>query len=131
MSIKCGSNELINTILSGSSDNIVRLWDIRSGQQICVFSSHFDDVACVEYSPFVKKSSSGNSAVICSGSLDNTIRFWDIRSYNIELYSIKGCDEYDEISCLKFVSLKNKVGDNEQNDCGIHLYYGSNDGPIH
>ncbi|ETO34333.1 WD-40 repeat protein, partial [Reticulomyxa filosa] len=34
MSVKYGSNELVNTILSGSWDKSVILWDIRSGQQI-------------------------------------------------------------------------------------------------
>ncbi|ETO33323.1 hypothetical protein RFI_03785, partial [Reticulomyxa filosa] len=52
MSIKYGSNELLNTILSGSDDDNVRLWDIRSGKQIQVFNGHKDYVRAVEYSPF-------------------------------------------------------------------------------
>ncbi|ETO00058.1 hypothetical protein RFI_37401, partial [Reticulomyxa filosa] len=73
--------------------------------------------------------STGNSNVICSGSDDNTIRFWDIRSNKNELFMIKGDEKEDNgILCLKFISLKNKVNDNEQklkNGCGVHLYYGS------
>ncbi|ETO35430.1 transcriptional regulator, XRE family [Reticulomyxa filosa] len=90
MSVKYGSNELINTVLSGSDDKSIRLWDIRSGQQTQVFNGHTYFVYAVEYSPFVIKNSIGNSHLICSGSDDNTIRFWDIRSNKNQLYMIKG-----------------------------------------
>ncbi|ETO07637.1 WD repeat-containing protein [Reticulomyxa filosa] len=136
-SVKYGSNELINTILSGSWDKNARLWDIRSGQQIQIFNKHTNYVCAVEYSPFVIKNSDeiidGNSKVICSGSDDNTIRFWDIRSNKKELYIIKGHKKDDGICCLKFIELKKKVKNNEQNlknnGC-INLFYGSGNGPI-
>ncbi|ETO32583.1 hypothetical protein RFI_04534 [Reticulomyxa filosa] len=99
----------MNTILSGSRDTSVRLWDIRSGQQIQVFNRHTDQVLSVEYSPFVIKNGIGNSNVICSGSLDNAIRFWDIRSNKNQLYMIKENKEYYEIYCLKFIRLKKKI----------------------
>ncbi|ETO35549.1 G-protein beta WD-40 repeats containing protein [Reticulomyxa filosa] len=133
--VKYGSNELginggANTILSGSNDSSVRLWDIRSGQQIQVFNGHKYSVYVVEYSPFVVNNIEigGNSNVICSGSYDNTIRFWDIRSNKKQLYVIKGDYKDDGILCLKFFQLKkNRKGNN---DCGINLCYGSNNGPI-
>ncbi|ETO12058.1 WD-40 repeat protein, partial [Reticulomyxa filosa] len=113
----------------GSNDKSVRLWDIRSNQQIQVFNGHTSDVYTVEYSPFVIKNSIGNSNVICSGSRDNTIRFWDIRSNKNELYVIKGDNEKDDgIICLKFVSLEKEV---KNNCCCVSLFYGSNKGPIH
>ncbi|ETO35044.1 WD-40 repeat protein, partial [Reticulomyxa filosa] len=95
ISVKYGSNELLNTILSGSADKSIRLWDIRSGEQIQVFDGHKSFVFAVEYSPFAIKNSNGNSKVICSGSSDNTIRFWDIRSNKNELYIIKGDEKED------------------------------------
>ncbi|ETN97927.1 WD-40 repeat-containing protein, partial [Reticulomyxa filosa] len=52
MSVKYGSNELVNTILSGSGDKSVRLWDIRSNKLIQVFNGHTSNVNAVEYSPF-------------------------------------------------------------------------------
>ncbi|ETO11790.1 WD repeat-containing protein [Reticulomyxa filosa] len=112
-SVKYGSNELINTILSGSNDKSVRLWDIRSGQQIQVFNGHTIKIILVIH-------------VICSGSWDNTIRFWDIRSNKNELYMIKGEEEDNGITSLKFIVLKKK--ENIKND--LNLCYGSNNGPI-
>ncbi|ETN97765.1 hypothetical protein RFI_39761 [Reticulomyxa filosa] len=117
----------MNTILSGSDDFSVRLWDIRSEKQIQVFNGHTSYVSAVEYSPFIIKD---NSNVICSGSYDNTIRFWDIRSNKNELYMIKGDNEEDDgIICLKFIVLKKKEKTmNVKYD--LNLYYGSRNGPI-
>ncbi|ETO15243.1 hypothetical protein RFI_22120, partial [Reticulomyxa filosa] len=122
-SVKYGSNELINTILSGSSDKSVCLWDIRSDQQIQVFNGHESVVWCVEYSPFVIKNGIGNSNVICSGSYDNTIRFWDIRSNKNQLYMTK---EDNGIYCLKFILLKKK----EKTKYDLNLCYGSSRGHV-
>ncbi|ETO07530.1 transcriptional regulator, XRE family, partial [Reticulomyxa filosa] len=121
---------LLNTILSGSFDKSVRLWDIRSGQQIQVFNGHTHWVYAVEYSPFVINDILGNSNVICSGSWDNTIRFWDIRSNKNELYMIKGDDKEDSgILCLKFIVLKKKEKTNNV-IYDLNLCYGSYNGPI-
>ncbi|ETO08355.1 hypothetical protein RFI_29036, partial [Reticulomyxa filosa] len=124
-SVKYGSNELVNTILSGSVDRSVRLWDIRSGKQVQVFDGHTSTVWSVEYSPFVIKNNSGNSKMICSGSYDKTIRFWDIRSNKNELYVM---EVYDGVLCLKFMELKKKIDNNEQKSNGdscVNLCYGS------
>ncbi|ETO35434.1 hypothetical protein RFI_01628 [Reticulomyxa filosa] len=132
-SVKYGSNELLNTILSGSHDKSVRLWDIRSGQQIQVFSGHKDTVYAVEYSPFVVNNIEvgGCSNVICSASEDNTIRFWDSRSNKNELYIIKENDEENGIFCLKFIQLKNNKKNNNNCCSGVNLCYGLNSGLIH
>ncbi|ETO20267.1 hypothetical protein RFI_16950, partial [Reticulomyxa filosa] len=133
-SVKYGSNELLNTILSGSGDKSVRLWDIRSDEQIQVFNGHTDFVYAVEYSPFVVNNDEigGSSNVICSGSWDKTIRFWDIRSNKNELHMIKGDKEYDGIFCLKFIPSKknNKNNENKKSDYCYNLCYGSAKGPI-
>ncbi|ETN99485.1 hypothetical protein RFI_37986, partial [Reticulomyxa filosa] len=129
--VKYGSNELLDTILSGSDDFSVRLWDIRSDQQIQVFNGHSNAVMCVEYSPFVIKNSIGDSNVICSGSSDNTIRFWDVRSNKSELYMIKGNKKEDYgIYCLKFIRLKKKEK-TKNGTYDLNLCYGLSKGPIH
>ncbi|ETO01316.1 F-box and wd40 domain protein [Reticulomyxa filosa] len=103
--IKYGSNELKNIILSGSWDKSIRLWDIRSYQQIQLFNGHTNFISSVEYSPFIIKNinETFNSNVICSGSLDGTIRFWDIRKNKDELYNIVNTNG---IYSVKFLPLK-------------------------
>ncbi|ETO33011.1 hypothetical protein RFI_04097, partial [Reticulomyxa filosa] len=136
-SVKYGSNELGNTILSGSDDQSIRMWDIRSCKQIQIFNGHKHYVNVVEYSPFVVKNSNEvgiGSNVICSGSEDNTVRFWDVRSNKKELYIIKGDDKDDYgIMCLKFVSLnkKEKTNVTTNGDGKVNLCYGSRNGSIH
>ncbi|ETO06800.1 WD-40 repeat protein [Reticulomyxa filosa] len=99
-----------NPLYSKDMIIIVRLWDIRSGQQIQAFNGHTDDVNAVEYSPFVVANIDvGCSNVICSGSRDNTIRFWDIRTNKNKLYLINGDKKEDcGILCLKFLQLNKK-----------------------
>ncbi|ETO07775.1 WD-40 repeat protein [Reticulomyxa filosa] len=123
-------------LCSGSADKTIRIWYIKTTKQLTVFKGHKDivimfnghkHVVCdVEYSPFVIKNNdeviSDNSTVICSGSVDNTIR-----STKNELYVIKGDEKEDDgIFSFKFVLLKKKVNNNEQNlnyDCSVHLCY--------
>ncbi|ETO11531.1 hypothetical protein RFI_25845 [Reticulomyxa filosa] len=109
----------------------VRLWDIRSGQQIQVFNGHTNWVWAVAYSPFVLNNDDevvgGNSNVICSGSMDRIIRFWDIRSNKNELYVINGDNKHGGIYCLTFLQLK---GINSNDDL-VSLCYGLYKGTIH
>ncbi|ETO12752.1 WD-repeat protein, partial [Reticulomyxa filosa] len=122
-----GINDCENTILSGSLDKSIRLWDIRSGQQIQIFKRHSNTVYAVEYLQCVVKNNSEidcNSNVICSGSTDNTIRFWDIRSNKEELYLINGDDKGGGICSFKFLVLK------KNNNTTLGLCYGSAKGSI-
>ncbi|ETO34240.1 WD-40 repeat protein, partial [Reticulomyxa filosa] len=100
----------------------------KHNKQLQIFNGHTSRVYGIEFSQF------NGGRYLCSGSWDNTIRFWDIRSNKKELFSIEGSDEKDnKIICLKFVSLRKKVSDNEQNlndECGIYLYYGLHNGSI-
>ena len=60
-------------IVSGGTDNVLRLWDARSGALIGEpLKGHTDSVNSVAFSP--------DGARIVSGSQDNTLRLWDARS---------------------------------------------------
>ncbi|ETO00998.1 WD repeat-containing protein [Reticulomyxa filosa] len=129
-----------NTICSGSCDESIRLWDIRSNKQINIFKGHTNYVRVIEYLPFVNNNNNNgdgtsiiNSNIICSGSEDNTIRFWDIRN-NKQLHVIKGSQNEDGgIMSLTFLALKNKENVSKKTDnsiCNVNLCYGSIQGPI-
>lgn len=57
------------TVVSGSDDNTVRVWDTESGDQISVMTGHTDSINSVNFSP--------DGKFVVSGSTDNTVRIWD------------------------------------------------------
>lgn len=62
-------------LVSGSNDNIIRLWDLKSGQakflgQCDFCESGFSYVSSVNFSP--------NGKYVVSGSSDQKVRIWDI-----------------------------------------------------
>ncbi|CAE7823933.1 HET-E1, partial [Symbiodinium sp. CCMP2456] len=57
------------TIVSGSSDNLVRVWDAVTGNCLQTLTGHMAEVSSVAYSP--------DGTRILSGSWDNTIKIWD------------------------------------------------------
>ncbi|MGA7733201.1 MAG: AAA family ATPase, partial [Chloroflexia bacterium] len=56
-------------VVTGSSDNTVRLWSALTGYVLHVFRGHTDQVNSVAYSP--------DGKYILTGSNDNTARLWD------------------------------------------------------
>ena len=57
------------TLVSGSEDYTVRLWDVRTGQLLHTLEEHAGDVTSVAFSP--------NGKTLVSGSRDTTTRLWD------------------------------------------------------
>ena len=57
--------------VSGSDDNTVCLWNLKTGDCLHVFEGHSEPVTSVAIS--------NDGALIVSGSKDNTVRIWDAR----------------------------------------------------
>ena len=67
------SNKDKNILLSGSKDITIRLWNIISGKQICIFGgpqSHKAEILSIDWHI------SGN--YIVSSGIDNSIKIWDL-----------------------------------------------------
>ena len=68
-------------IVSGSTDNTIKLWDAESGKELRTFKGHEGWVGTVAFSPDGKR--------IISGSQDNTIKLWNANSGE-ELMTLRG-----------------------------------------
>ena len=60
-----------NTIVSGSDDNSLKIWDIKSGEEIKSLTGHSDFVTCVSVI---------DENTIVSGSRDYSLKIWDVNS---------------------------------------------------
>jgi len=68
-------------VVSGSSDNTIKIWDLASGQELHTLSGHSDNVNAVAVTP--------DGSRVISGSSDNTIKIWDLASGQ-ELHTLSG-----------------------------------------
>ena len=59
-------------IVSGSWDHTVKVWDLRTGQELRTLRGHNSSVLSVAVTPDGKK--------VISGSADNTIKVWDLET---------------------------------------------------
>jgi len=60
-------------LVSGSGDNAVRMWDMRTGQPHRTLLGHTAPVTCLQF----------DELHVVSGSLDKSIRIWDLRTGGI------------------------------------------------
>jgi WD40 repeat protein/uncharacterized caspase-like protein len=62
------------TVLSGSADSTLKLWDVMTGKELRSFRGHtnalFTSVTSVAFSP--------NGKTVLSGSADSTLKLWDV-----------------------------------------------------
>jgi len=69
------------TIVSGSDDGTLVLWDVETGEMLRQFIGHTGGVLSVEFSP--------NGNMIASGARDNLIIVWDVETGTI-IYELVG-----------------------------------------
>ncbi|CAD8142265.1 unnamed protein product [Paramecium pentaurelia] len=60
------------TLASGSGDNIINLWDVKTAKVKSKLEGHRDWVTSLCFSP--------DGTTLASGSGDNTIRLWDVKT---------------------------------------------------
>lgn len=61
-------------LVSGGTDDTVRLWWLETGEQLRIFEGHEDEVTSVALSP--------DGCLVLSGSQDETLRVWSLVSGN-------------------------------------------------
>nr|VFJ66636.1 MAG: WD40 repeat [Candidatus Kentron sp. DK] len=74
-----------HTVLSGSSDDTLKLWEVASGQVIRTFRGHSHYVDSVAFAP--------DGRTVLSGSWDSTARLWDVASGK-EIRAFRGHTNY-------------------------------------
>ncbi|MFM6255198.1 MAG: WD40 repeat domain-containing protein, partial [Dolichospermum sp.] len=58
------------TVISGSSDNTIKIWDLETGEEKLTFKGHSSWVTAIAVTP--------DGKTVISGSWDNTIKIWDL-----------------------------------------------------
>ncbi|KAH6560581.1 hypothetical protein BASA50_001390 [Batrachochytrium salamandrivorans] len=102
-------------IVTGHSDNAVRLWDPRSKDGLVVkmkFVSHTNWVSCVSWS-------STSAFNLASGSYDSLVKVWDVRS-SAAVYSLQGADAGNKVFGLDWSGDLLCTGGE---DTKIHAFY--------
>jgi len=76
--VDSGSDVTGDIILSGSSDMTIKVWCIRTHQNLKTLRGHRDAVTCLSLTEAANVTSSRQRPRIISGSLDRTIKLWDL-----------------------------------------------------
>lgn len=111
------------TLITGSLDKTIKIWNFQTGQCISTYRGHTDSVLSID----------SNKSIIVSGSADKTVRIWhvDLRT----CYTLKGHTDwvnhvkldYESMSCfscsddhtIKMWDIKeNKLIKNFKGHCG-------------
>jgi WD40 repeat protein len=72
-------------LVTGGSDNIIRVWDVSTGEQLMTFSGHSGEVLSVDVSP--------DGLTLASASVDKTARIWDAVTGQ-EIATLEGHTDY-------------------------------------
>lgn len=85
-------NPQSNLLVSGSFDETVRVWDLKSGKCLKVLPAHSDPVTAVHFDK--------EGALIVSSSYDGLCRIWDVSTGHCQKTLID--DENPPVSFAKF-----------------------------
>ncbi|ETO07592.1 hypothetical protein RFI_29800 [Reticulomyxa filosa] len=90
-------------ICSGSKDNTIYIWDIKSLKYVNIFKGHEYPILSVKYvSPELGLSNGAN--IILSGSIDQSVRLWDVRSAKqINVFD----DHTNIVTCVEYLPIGN------------------------
>jgi WD40 repeat protein len=58
------------TVISGSDDKTIKIWDVGTGTEKFTLAGHTDSVNAIAVTP--------DGKTVISGSLDKTIKIWDL-----------------------------------------------------
>jgi mono/diheme cytochrome c family protein len=78
-------------VAAGGVDRVLRLWDLKSGQEIRQFKGHNDEITAVAFAP--------GGRWLVTGSRDRTVRLWDTENGD-ELGAWIG--HTDRVRCVAF-----------------------------
>ena len=87
-----------HAVLIGGADNLARILDVESDQELQHFEGHSDQVTAETFSP--------SGTELLTGSWDNTARLWDIKPGH-ELKRFVGHSRF--VTSVAFVSNKQKI----------------------
>lgn len=92
--VKCAAfvGEEGNSIVTGSSDNTLRLWNINSARSQSVMFGHTSRIWSVD--------SSRNGDILASASGDGTVKIWDAKAKSSCLTTLNGHD--NDVYTVKF-----------------------------
>ncbi|KAH7728244.1 Biotin/lipoate A/B protein ligase family protein [Aphelenchoides avenae] len=68
-------------VISGGIDNVLKIWDLRRGDEPLVLAGHTDTITGIALSP--------DGSHVLSNSMDCTGRIWDVRPYAPEQRCVK------------------------------------------
>lgn len=60
------------TLVSGSADKTIKIWNLKTGRELYTLEGHSDTVNCVAISP--------DGQTLASGSADKTIKIWNLNT---------------------------------------------------
>jgi len=79
------------TVLSGSDDNTLKLWEVATGREIRTLTGHGNDVNSVAFSP--------DGKTVLSGSIDKTLKLWEVATGR-EIRTLTGHE--DKVTSVAF-----------------------------